>query len=745
MVCAQAQDSKLWTGYFSYNAIKDISQSSNQVYGAAQNAYFKKNISTNEVAKVSSIDGLSGQDITQIIHSEAYNKTIIGHSDGLIIVINDADGSMLNVVDILNKTTVPPNKKGINHFMEYQGKIYISTDFGICVLNLANMEFGDTYYIGPNGSNIEIYQTTVFNNQIYAVANGYGLLQASITNPNLIDYNQWSMASAGSWVFVENAVNKVIAQSVNGSVYSSTGSGFQFEFTLPEIVKDARMSAGNVLFTFSNSVGIYNDQLTQIATINGGANGFGTFTCATQMGDKVYIGTTQKGVQMVWLGNLNSFQGISPAGPDRNRVFGVKAFSKGIWTVFGDYNSTYNPYPLDAFNVSKFQNDQGWLTLDYAQLFGAKSISKVMINPKNENEVFLSSYYSGLVKVVNDVPIQIYDASNSSMLTIAGQVPDDLRVGDIAFDKNNNIWLTTSLVDEPLHQFKTSGQWQRYVVPCISSPQGNSLKGVIVDKNSTKWMATNHSGVVGYNESANKCIVITEELGNGNLPSQSVTALAVDHKNKLWIGTEHGLRILNSVDSFLSQNDLETSSIIILEDGIAQELLFNQFITDIIVDGANNKWISTAGAGVFYISSDGQKTYHIFTKENSPLPNNNVIDMDLNEATGEVFFATDSGLVSYNGIPTKGLENFENVTVYPNPVRPEYNGNVVITGLMDKANVKITDIEGNLVYETTSEGGTIEWDTRVFGKSKVASGVYMVFLSSDDGVETKVKKVMLIR
>ena len=102
-------------------------------------------------------------------------------------------------------------------------------------------------------------------------------------------------------------------------------------------------------------------------------------------------------------------------------------------------------------------------------------------------------------------------------------------------------------------------------------------------------------------------------------------------------------------------------------------------------------------------------------------------------------------MVSYKGTATDASENLENVYIYPNPVRPEFGGTVKISGLLDKATVKITDIGGNLVYETTSEGGTIEWDTTAFGKYKVASGVYMVFISAEDGVETKVKKVMIIR
>ncbi|OUD35067.1 type IX secretion system anionic LPS delivery protein PorZ, partial [Flavobacterium psychrophilum] len=178
---------------------------------------------------------------------------------------------------------------------------------------------------------------------------------------------------------------------------------------------------------------------------------------------------------------------------------------------------------------------------------------------------------------------------------------------------------------------------------------------------------------------------------------------------------------------------------------LAQELLYGQSITDIVVDGANNKWISTSGAGLFYISSDGQKTFNIFTKENSPLPSNTILDIDINSLTGEVFIATEAGMVSFKGTATNGAENFENVIVYPNPARPEYSGSIFITGLMNKANVKITDIEGNLVHEEISEGGTIIWDTKAFGKYKVASGVYMIFMSSSDGEETKVKKVMIVR
>jgi streptogramin lyase len=279
----------------------------------------------------------------------------------------------------------------------------------------------------------------------------------------------------------------------------------------------------------------------------------------------------------------------------------------------------------------------------------------------------------------------------------------------------------------------------------IDDAEASSYANIIIDRNSVKWIATNRDGVVGFDETTNKFKKITFGADAGNLPIADVRSIAIDAKNQLWIGTTKGLRVLSNVSSFQTDSQLKANSIIITEDDLAQELLYEQFVTSIAVDGANNKWIGTADSGIFMVSPNGQETKYHFTINNSPLPSNYINDVKINAKTGEVFIATDKGLVSFGGIATGANDDLSNVYVYPNPVRPNYSGTVKVAGLIDKANVKITDIEGNLVYEVTSSGGTIEWDTTAFGKYKVASGVYMVFISAEDGGETKVKKVMIIR
>lgn len=741
-----SQQNNVWKGYFSYNSIKDISQSTTSFYGAAENSYFKRNVATNEISTITTVEGLSGQTISQIYHSEAFKKTIIGHVDGLLIVVNEKDGSMLNVVDIVNKPSVPPNMKKINHINEFNGKIYISTDFGICVFDLATSEFGDTYFIGPNGSNIQIFQTTVSNNTIYAVANGYGLLSASVNNPNLVDYNQWTMTASGNWLNVTATNTDIALINVSNQLYKLVGNSPVFLAAFNQMSLDARFSENNFVVTTQNYVYVFNDQLNEVFRVDNSADTTTRFTCATVLNDKVYIGTQEKGVVTTTQNNTTTFENITPDGPDRNRLFAVKTISDGIWAVYGDYSGSYNPYPLDSYNVSRYDSKNGWDSVLYADLFNAKSIVRIETHPNDEKKVFFSSNYSGLLAFENNLPTNIYNTSNSSLQTIAGQVPDDIRVNGLVFDKSGNLWMTNALVINGLHVLRTNGQWQGYNLPVFQAPLFISYGRITIDKNGTKWICTNVGGLVGFNEGYNnRCLRFLEGNDSGNLPTNDVRAVAVDNKNKLWIGTAKGLRVMSSVDSFLNQDQLTSNSIIILEDGLAQELLYNQFITDIVVDGANNKWIGTAGAGVFYISDDGQKTFNIFTKENSPLPNNTINDIEINKVTGEVFIATEGGMVSYRGNATSGTENLENVVVFPNPVRPEYSGNVSIAGLIDKSNVKITDIEGNLVFEAISQGGTVIWDTKNFNGKKVASGVYMVMVSAEDGAQTKVKKVMIVR
>ena len=744
------QQNQNWKGYFSYNKIEDISESANKIYAAAENALFTKNLNTNELKTINTIDGLSGQTISAIYHSDAFNKTIVGYEDGLMIVINDVDGSTLKVVDIINKN-IPSNIKRVNHFMEYNGILYISCDFGIVQYKIATLEFGDTYFIGPNGQEIKVFQTTIFNNDIYAVTQYNGIRKAAITNPNLNDFSQWLVFDSGYWNGLVTFNNQLIGMNANNIVYKYNGASFQQIGNLGQLGLDIRATANYLVVTSLNKVLVFNQSLSQIIIVQSTqiTSIPVTFSCATVVNEIIFIGTNENGVVSSPISTPTNFEFIMPNGPQLNNMFAINSSSSNLWAVYGGYSTDYNPYTYIAytptqFGISKYNETNGWLNIPNTNVLGAKALVRIAVNPNDETKVYVASYFSGLLKIENSIPTTLFNESNSQLEGLGGGI--NIRTNSTAFDKSGNLWMTNSRIKNGLKVLKSDGQWQSFNLQGIlDNFLDNDFCKIAIDKSGTKWIASSKNGVVAYNETINIFKKLSEGSDTGNLPSKDVRAIAIDNRNQIWIGTNFGLRVLSSTGSYNSTDQMKANPIIILEDGLAQELLYQQYITDIAVNGSNQKWIGTADSGVFLVSPDGQQTIYHFTKDNSPLPSNVINDIDINSVTGEVYFATDRGMVAFQGTATKPAENLDAVYVYPNPVRPNFEGTIKVAGLISKANVKITDIEGNLVYETTSEGGTIEWDTTAFGKYKVASGVYMIFIAAQDASTTTVKKVMIIR
>lgn len=742
-----AQSQLSWQGYFSLNEIKDISESPNTVFAASENALFFKNAASNVLKTKTTVDGLSGQTISAVYHSEAFKKTILGYENGLMIIINDADGSITKKVDIINKQ-LPSNLKKINHIMEHNGLLYVACDFGIVQFNLATLQFGDTYFIGDNGAEISVKQTAFFNGFIFA-ATSSGMRKADAASVNLNDFSQWTVVNAGDWSSVEALDSELIAINASGYVHRYNSINFIGFLQLPQSSSDMRAVNHNLFITIPNTVYVYNNQMIlsrQISNTQVLDNSL-VFTCATVVGDLLYIGTKDKGLMTSSLSSTGVFVNSTPAGPFRNNIFSLDVTPNVLWAVYGDYDTYYNPYDLDSYGISKYASSS-WSNIPYSDVLDAKSITRIIVNPKNEKQVYVSSFFSGLLRVENDVPSFLYNEKNSGLESITYEGPNykDVRINGTAFDKTGNLWITNSRIKNGLKVLKANGQWQSYATSSIlNNAETTSYANIVIDRNNTKWISTSNEGVIAFNETTNTFKKMTFGVDAGNLPAADVRSVIIDTKNQLWIGTTKGLRVLSNVGSFQSDSQLKANPIIIMEDNLAQELMYEQFITSIAVDGSNNKWIGTADSGVFMVSPNGQETKYHFTINNSPMPSNMVNDIKINSVTGEVFIATNKGMISFKGVATGANDDLSNVYVYPNPVRPTYSGTVKVAGLLDKANVKITDIEGNLVFETTSEGGTIEWDTTAFGKYKVASGVYMVFISAQDGGETKVKKVMIIR
>ena len=741
-----------WTGYFSYVSIKSISQGNDKIYAAAENAIFTYDLSSEEISSISTINGLSGSPISTAYYSENNGLYVIGYENGLIEIVINGEDNVLKVVDILDKTTIPPNMKTINHFNEYNGRLYISTGFGISVYNLETLEFGDTYFIGDLGSQINITQTAVQGNLIYASSSENGIKSALVADENIIDYQQWATVIGGGYKGIQSLGVELYAVNNSNTILKfDLDVGFLQIDTFLSPVVDFRAFSGVLTITTQSSIHSFSEGYVLTNEVTSLFEYDYLLQAGYAFNNSFYLGTTDLGMLIVPF-NVNRTLQVLPEGPLYNQPFTIEASPGKLWVAFGDVDLTFNPYPLTRKGISNYRNES-WTNIKYdslRDLLGVEDVNDLVFiksNPNNPNETYMSSYQKGLLKIKNQDPTILYNETNSPLEIPGGNEALGIRLYGSDFDKQDNFWFVQSRIDKGLIKLTPEGQFQTIDISNIINAEDELALGkLVVSREGYVFFGAVSSGLVGYNPTTNEFNKIGEALGNGNLPSTDIKALAFDNQNRLWIGTRKGLRVLYSARNFFESGaDIDSQPIIILDDGVPQELLFLQSITDIEVDGSNNKWVSTATSGVFYLSSNGQETLLRFTSANSPLPSDTVLDISIDDADGTVYFATKDGLVAYDGTSTAPGEDLESVYAYPNPVRPNYFGNVTIDGLTAKANVKITDITGNLVFETTSQGGSVEWDTTAFGKYKVASGVYLVLITSDDNLLTKVAKIMIIR
>ena len=741
-----------WTGYFSYASLKSISQGNDKIYAAAENSIFIYDLSTQETETISTINGLSGKEITTAYYSENYGLYVVGYKNGLIEIVIDGDENILKVVDIREKLTIPPDSKQINHFYEYNDKLYISTGYGISVYNMGTLEFGDTYYIGDLGGQIAVTQTTVFGDLIYASTSNNGIKSALVNDENIIDYQEWTTSSLGGYKGIQTLGTELyVLNNTNILFKQDSDLGFIEIDSFSSSVIDFGVQSNILTITTENSIQAFEEGYNLLAEVNNLMGYDYTLQSGFYFNNIFYLGTSTLGMLVVPESPQEALQ-VLPAGPLYNQPFSIDASPGQLWVSYGDVDLTFNPFPLTRKGISNFKNE-AWKNIKYDSLIDQLGVNDVndlvyvKINPENPFVSYMSSYQKGLLKLNGQEPSILYNETNSPMDIALENEDEGIRVYGADFDREQNLWFVQSKIDNGLLKLTPDGQFQTIDISNIIDAESElALSKVAVSRTGYVFFGAVENGLIGYNPTTNQFNKIGEGLGSGNLPTTDIKALVFDNQNRLWIGTRKGLRVLYSVGSFFESGaETDAQPIIILEDGVPQELLFLQSITDIEVDGSNNKWISTATSGVFYLSSNGQETLFRFTSDNSPLPSDNVLDIAIDDSSGKVYFATNDGLVAFNGTSTAARDDLENVYAFPNPVRPNFTGNVTIKGLTAKANVKITDITGNLVFETTSEGGSVQWDTTAFGKYKVASGVYLILITSDDNLQTKVAKIMIIR
>ena len=429
---------------------------------------------------------------------------------------------------------------------------------------------------------------------------------------------------------------------------------------------------------------------------------------------------------------------IIPSGPHKSDVAQIQNFGDEIWLAHGSKDENWDPtWSKNELSILKNAFWSHTSTLLENEIHDPVAIAQ------RGNITYVASWQAGLAELENKELSILYNNSNSSLQK---RFPHDdwTNIGALEFDSQGNLWCTNAQTLEPLSAQYTNGEWESFSLGNTVTENQNLAK-LLIDQNDQKWVQLKNNGLIVFDEtrSGTKAKKISNGENNGNLNSDRVFSMAEDLDGEIWIGTDNGVCVFYDPSAIFEGE--KAATIIVTQDGYNTHLLNGLLINDIEIDGANRKWFATNNAGVVLTSENGTEEIYHFTAENSPLFSNKVIDIEINQESGEVFFATDKGLISYRSGATEGSNDFSNVLVFPNPVKPDYEGTISIKGLLTDAVVKITDISGNLVYKTTALGGQANWDGKRTNGEEVNSGVYLIFCSDEDGNENHVSKLLIVR
>lgn len=749
-----------WVDHTSYNSANSIAKIGSKVYVSNGAGLLTYDVNDNSLEKLTKIQGLSDIGVSLVRKNDYNNVLLILYTNTNIDILRP-DGSIVNVSDIKRKSI--PGKKYLNE-VYFNGKYaYIAAGFGVVVFDTEKLEVKETFYIGNGVSNYEVYQITK-NDTAFFAATEMGVFYGN-KNKNLGNFQNWTLLNngiaSGPYNGVVNFDGKILAnyseklksnQSMKDTLYQYNGvvwSKFPY-VSGSENKKLLDYSKYNKLLIidqwglkdFSNTgvvtvyITQYNSPTDESLISDACFENDGTFWLA----DKRSGFVKSKG------GYPASNEKIVMNGPASNSTNDIDIYDGNLAVApvgLGEtYTYQYNNTPASFFKDHDWYSYKGIIPDTIAD------INCVVVNPKNKNQVMYGCMLQGIIDVRNNQLNAIYHSGNSPLSGINNG--NDVRITGMNYDKNGNLWVGVTFAKKAIQIMKADNSWvqldfeQFIVMPTITK--------IIFNKYNQAWIILARSGgLLVYNDVdgltypyAGNTKLLNVNPGQGFLPTNDVVSLCEDLDGHIWVGTAKGITVFYNPQNVFSGGNFDSQQILIEQDGHVQILLENDKITAITIDGANRKWIGTESSGVYCLSPDGQTQIHHFTSANSPLYSDVIIDLVVDETTGDVFIATDKGIQSYRTPIIKGYEEFTEVHAYPNPVRPGSNGPVYIKGLIDEAIVKITDTAGNLVWQTKSQGGQVEWNLSNLSGVRVGTGVYLVHCSSADGEKKASAKLMVV-
>ncbi len=718
-----------WESLLPFRSGRSVTQSQNFVYYGTESALLIVNKEDKTFRRVSKTNGLSSTGVANVKYHPEQKTLMVIYTDGVIDLLRE-DGSLTTLFFIRDFNNIVGEKKIFDVHVSGPETFLLAANYGVSEVNIVDNEFVFTTFTNE----LNVNGITEYQGFIYA-ATDEGLYRVNENNAFIDAFGQWEFIGAEAGLPADftgraiDAFNDKLYLGIDTTLYSLDLAG-NAEVVLTDPLRPVRFISAegeNLIVSFADPNLEFNGRNYRISPTGEQTQ---LVFCSTRPIDAVEdqngrVWYADSFTDFLFVSNGNCGR-IEPNSPPSVRNNTLKVYNGELWVTSGGIS--LNSSPLLFADGFYSYIDKTWTTYNRSTVADIpdQALDFVPLAFDENGGVYAGAYYDGLVYYDRE-NFTYLDDENTSMNNVV-QDMQRTRVGGLTFDSQGNLWVTNFLAARPISVMRTDGSWENFV--CGST----KLLDVTVDDSDNKWIVTleSGSGFVVFDEVENRCKTFTS--ANTEMKDNNVNCITRDRDGEMWVGTQQGIIIFECGDPFSAENPCTGTVRTVEVDGIAAELLKDENVRSITIDGANRKWVGTSN-GVFLLSADGREQIAYLSEDNSPLFDNVINDIAVDGDSGKVYIGTDKGIqVLRAEATTGGARNVAEPNVFPNPVRPEYNGPIAINGLATDANVKITDVNGQLIFETTALGGQAIWDGRDYNGRRAASGVYLVYSTRTDNL-----------
>lgn len=758
-----------FTAHPAVHSFHSVAADGNTVYASSSNALFlleKSSLSNENASEINvwtKIDGLSDVDIVKV-HSFSHGSIqMVAYENGNLDFIKG--DKLVNISDVKDKSVAA--SKSLKRCFAHENTAMLVYPFGIVIIDLDEMVVRDTWF--TKRDNKQCLPTDITHDgERWYISTDEGIFSSDIQSPVLSDFSRWTMETPVYVKYMATVDNTVYAvkspfepsSDIYDTIYMRGSNGWNPTGLNYRSVRNMKHYGDTLLVCNWDFVELFDSRLQRIFQCSWyGQNGYPDARDAIVDGNDVWVADNAYGLVQ---NNMVFYYTKYYVEPSLHSDFVERMCAQDgiVAAVHGSRKGSSAFAPAYNFPALSWRQNGEWQYnsldfLNYDPIHQTYDLTDVAINPNDETEWYVASWGNGLFKLKDKRVVAHYNARNSILdSTSYGQT----FVSGLQFDKKGNLWMTNSQSPNMLVVLTNDGQWYSYNIGSgviTSTPEGVVAENLVIDSHGIKWVnfprdaTLNRYSLVAYsdngtinNKSDDKLARIDMNVA-AEVSSSRVFCMTEDLDGELWIGTDKGVKVIYYPEKVFNGNAYPRN-ILLEQDGYVSVLLEYEEVTSIAVDGANRKWIGTSKAGVFLMSENGQEELLHFTSADHPLFSDQIVSICIDHFTGDVYFATAKGLVSYRGTATEGFEEYEDLLVYPNPVPHNYSGYVAVSGLKANSHCKITDSSGRLVWQGFSDGGQLVWDCKDHFGKRPATGVYYVMVSDINGKEKIVTKFVFV-